>query len=237
MKRSPATRMVEDYVTLIWKAHEWPGGEPSTTDLAAQLGVTPSTVSANLKRLARDGLISYEPYGPIELTDDGRAIAIDIVRRHRIVETYLVEHLELSWDQVHDEANHRSTPFPTSYWTAWTPHSGTPPTTPTEPRSPTLTDGSRPITAKLSTRPNPAPPCKCCASRIARPTSSATSPDTESRSVPDLPSPTSAPRLRPSGSPSTTLRSTSASRPPLQYASAPEQTQKHTPLVPPRFRQ
>ena len=93
MKRSPATRMVEDYVTLIWKAHEWPGGEPSTTDLAAQLGVTPSTVSANLKRLARDGLISYEPYGPIELTDDGRAIAIDIVRRHRIVETYLVEHL------------------------------------------------------------------------------------------------------------------------------------------------
>ena len=106
MKRSPATRMVEDYVTLIWKAHEWPGGEPSTTDLAAQLGVTPSTVSANLKRLARDGLISYEPYGPIELTDDGRAIAIDIVRRHRIVETYLVEHLELSWDQVHDEANH-----------------------------------------------------------------------------------------------------------------------------------
>lgn len=59
MKRSPATRMVEDYVTLIWKAHEWPGGEPSTTDLAAQLGVTPSTVSANLKRLARDGLISY----------------------------------------------------------------------------------------------------------------------------------------------------------------------------------
>ena len=105
MKRSPATRMVEDYVTLIWKAHEWPGGEPSTTDLAAQLGVTPSTVSANLKRLARDGLISYEPYGPIELTDDGRAIAIDIVRRHRIVETYLVEHLELSWDQVHDEAN------------------------------------------------------------------------------------------------------------------------------------
>lgn len=105
MSRAPVSRMVEDYVTLIWKAREWQGGEPTTTDLATQLGVTPSTVSANLKRLARDGLISYEPYGSIELTEDGRAIAVDIVRRHRILETYLVQHLGLTWDQVHDEAN------------------------------------------------------------------------------------------------------------------------------------
>jgi DtxR family Mn-dependent transcriptional regulator len=105
MNRAPVTRMVEDYVTLIWKAHEWPGGQPTTTDLASQLGVTPSTVSANLKRLARDGLISYQPYGSIDLTDDGRTIAVDIVRRHRILETYLVQRLGLSWDQVHDEAN------------------------------------------------------------------------------------------------------------------------------------
>lgn len=45
MNRAPVTRMVEDYVTLIWKGREWPGGQPTTTDLAAQLGVTPSTVS------------------------------------------------------------------------------------------------------------------------------------------------------------------------------------------------
>nr|WP_225984015.1 metal-dependent transcriptional regulator [Epidermidibacterium keratini] len=99
------TRMVEDYVTLIWKAVEWPGGTPSTTDLADQLGVTASTVSANLKKLARDGYIEYEPYGRIELTDTGREVAIEIVRRHRILETYLVEQLGLSWDQVHDEAD------------------------------------------------------------------------------------------------------------------------------------
>lgn len=99
------SRMAEDYVTLIWKAYEWPGGEPATTDLAAALGVTPSTVSANLKKLARDGLIAYEPYGRIELTPEGRAIAIAVVRRHRIIETYLVERLGLSWDQVHDEAD------------------------------------------------------------------------------------------------------------------------------------
>lgn len=97
--------MVEDYVTLIWKAFEWPGGRPATTDLAEQLGVTASTVSANLKKLARDGYIDYEPYGLITLTEAGRQIAVEIVRRHRIVETYLVEALGLTWDQVHDEAD------------------------------------------------------------------------------------------------------------------------------------
>lgn len=61
--RPAVTRMVEDYVTLIWKAYEWPGGRPATTDLAEQLGVTASTVSANLKKLAKDGYLDYEPYG------------------------------------------------------------------------------------------------------------------------------------------------------------------------------
>lgn len=105
MPRPTVTRMVEDYVTLIWKAYEWPGGRPATTDLAEQLGVTASTVSANLKKLARDGYIDYEPYGLITLTEEGRTIAVEIVRRHRIVETYLVEALGLTWDQVHDEAD------------------------------------------------------------------------------------------------------------------------------------
>lgn len=105
MPTSPVSRTTEDYVTLIWKAHEWPGSEPTTSDLAASLGVTPPTVSANLKKLARDGFITYEPYGPIALTDAGRSIAVDIVRRHRIIETYLVQRLGLSWDEVHEEAD------------------------------------------------------------------------------------------------------------------------------------
>ncbi len=105
MPRPSVTRMVEDYVTLIWKAYEWPGGRPATTEMAEQLGVTASTVSANLKKLARDGYIDYEPYGQIVLTDVGRQIAVEIVRRHRIVESYLVEALGLTWDQVHDEAD------------------------------------------------------------------------------------------------------------------------------------
>lgn len=105
MPRPLVTRMVEDYLTAIWKAYEWPGGEPSTTDLATQLGVTASTVSANLKKLSRDGYIDYEPYGRIELTEAGRAVAVEIVRRHRVIESYLVQELDLGWDQVHDEAD------------------------------------------------------------------------------------------------------------------------------------
>ncbi|WP_207948148.1 metal-dependent transcriptional regulator [Metallococcus carri] len=97
--------MVEDYLTLIWKAYEWPGGQPSTTDMAARLGVTPSTVSANLKKLARDGFVHYEPYGVVELTGVGGQVAVEIVRRHRIIETYLMRQLGLGWDQVHDEAD------------------------------------------------------------------------------------------------------------------------------------
>lgn len=104
MVRPPASRLVEDYLTNIWKAQEW-GGAASTTELAATLGVTPSTVSSNLKKLARDGLLDYEPYGTIALAPAGRRIAITVVRRHRIIETYLHQELGLTWDQLHLEAD------------------------------------------------------------------------------------------------------------------------------------
>jgi DtxR family Mn-dependent transcriptional regulator len=105
MRNARITRVVEDYVTLIWKAYEWPGGAPSTTDLAAQLAVTPSTVSSTLKKLERDGFIAYEPYGAIELRPAGHDLAVEIIRRHRIVETYLHRELGMSWDEVHVEAD------------------------------------------------------------------------------------------------------------------------------------
>lgn len=101
------TRVTEDYLALIWKACEWPddGRHPNTTELAAALGVTASTVSASLKRLAREGMIKYRPYGTIELTEEGERIGRAVVRRHRIIETYLAESLGMPWDQVHDEAD------------------------------------------------------------------------------------------------------------------------------------
>jgi DtxR family Mn-dependent transcriptional regulator len=99
------SRMTEDYLTLIWKAYEWPGPPPSTTDLATSLGVGKPTVSANLKKLAREGYLEYEPYGAIGLTELGRVAAVAVVRRHRLLETYLVEQLGFTWDEVHDEAD------------------------------------------------------------------------------------------------------------------------------------
>lgn len=97
--------MTEDYLTIIWKTQEWPRDPVSTTEIASILSVTPSSVSANLKKLAREGLIDYEPYGRVDLTPAGREIALAVVRRHRILETYLVQCLGLGWDEVHVEAD------------------------------------------------------------------------------------------------------------------------------------
>lgn len=105
MGGSRVSTMTENYLKIIWKAQEWPDGSVSTSELASTLAVTPSSVSANLKKLARDGLIDYEPYGRIGLTPAGHEIAVMVVRRHRVLETYLVECLGLGWDEVHVEAD------------------------------------------------------------------------------------------------------------------------------------
>ncbi len=96
--------MTEDYLKIIWKSHEWSDDGITTNEIAAILGVTASSVSGNLSKLLREGYLDYEPYGPIKLSDKGEALAVQMVRRHRIIETYLVEHHGYSWDEVHDEA-------------------------------------------------------------------------------------------------------------------------------------
>lgn len=96
--------MAQDYLKLIWKSQEW-SDEPVTTNaLAGRLAVSPSTVSGNIKKLARQGLIDHTPYGAIQLSQDGRSAAVQMVRRHRLLETYLVVRLGYGWDEVHDEA-------------------------------------------------------------------------------------------------------------------------------------
>ncbi len=94
----------EDYLTAVFKSEEW-DDTATTSDLSALLGVTASTVSATLKKLSREGHIDYEPYGRFSLTDSGRAIAVGVLRRRRIIETYLAEALGLSSDEVHGEAD------------------------------------------------------------------------------------------------------------------------------------
>jgi DtxR family Mn-dependent transcriptional regulator len=100
------TRMAQDYVSAIWKSEEWSDQHAAAGDIAARLGVATSTVSGNLKKLVADGLVEHERYGAVTLTADGRAAAVQMVRRHRLLETYLVERLGYGWDEVHDEAEH-----------------------------------------------------------------------------------------------------------------------------------
>ncbi|PPK92268.1 DtxR family Mn-dependent transcriptional regulator [Kineococcus xinjiangensis] len=98
------TSTTEDYLKEVWTAREWTD-EPVTTSLLAQrMGFSRSTVSEAVRKLTDQGLLAHERYGSIELTEEGRAAAVGMVRRHRLIETFLVEYLGYGWDEVHDEA-------------------------------------------------------------------------------------------------------------------------------------
>lgn len=75
-----------------------------TNELAAQLGVKPATANDMLKKLKEKQLINYEKYGKSSLTTDGKKRAIEVVRKHRLWETFLYEHLGFTWDEVHEVA-------------------------------------------------------------------------------------------------------------------------------------
>ena len=96
--------MAQDYLKAIWSAQEWSDDRVTTGLLADRLGVGPSTVSETVRRLTAQGLVGHEPYGGVWLTDVGRRYALAMVRRHRLLETYLVSELGYAWDEVHDEA-------------------------------------------------------------------------------------------------------------------------------------
>src|SRR6186713_2874174 len=72
--------------------------------LAAAVGVTPGTATTMVKTLAESGLVEYEPYTGVALTDAGEKLAALVVRRHRVVELFLVRVMGYRWDEVHDEA-------------------------------------------------------------------------------------------------------------------------------------
>lgn len=78
----------------------------TTGQLAAELRVSPGTVTSMLKTLADSGLVEYRPYEGARLTDAGRSLALRMLRRHRLIELFLVKTLRLTWDQVHEEAEH-----------------------------------------------------------------------------------------------------------------------------------
>ena len=98
------TPVAQDYLKFIWCAREWSSAPVTTKMLAQRLGVGAPTVSETVRRLTVQGLVAHAPYGEITLTDVGRAHAVAMVRRHRLLETYLVRELGYGWDEVHDEA-------------------------------------------------------------------------------------------------------------------------------------
>jgi DtxR family Mn-dependent transcriptional regulator len=97
-------RSVQDCLKTVWLAQEWSSDAVTTTGLAQRLGLSPSTVSEAVKKLTAQGLLSRPAHGGIVLTDRGRDVAVQMVRRHRILEAFLTGHLGYSWDEVHEEA-------------------------------------------------------------------------------------------------------------------------------------
>lgn len=95
---------VEDYAKAIYKLQNRSGRPVTTNALAGQLGVTPGSASAMLKRLDRLELVRHVPYHGVEMTPRGAGLALEVIRHHRLLELYLAESLGLGWDRVHAEA-------------------------------------------------------------------------------------------------------------------------------------
>ena len=98
------TAVAQDYLKVIWNAQEWSLEKVSTKMLAEKIGVSASTASESIRKLAEQGLVDHEKYGAVTLTESGRRAALAMVRRHRLLEAFLVKELGYSWDEVHDEA-------------------------------------------------------------------------------------------------------------------------------------
>ncbi|WP_454117501.1 metal-dependent transcriptional regulator [Microbacterium lacticum] len=95
---------IDDYLKTIYHHTEWQTVAITPSQLAAELSLAPSTVTEMVQKLAAAGLVSHRPYGPVSLTDAGRSRAAAIIRRHRLIETWLVREFGYAWDEVHDEA-------------------------------------------------------------------------------------------------------------------------------------
>lgn len=112
MTSSPVTRTVprttvdaaDDYVKTIYSHTEWQPDPITPNQLATRLGLAPSSVTEMVKKLHAAGLVDHRPYGPITLTLAGERRALAMLRRHRLIETWLVNVHGYGWDEVHDEA-------------------------------------------------------------------------------------------------------------------------------------
>src|SRR3954466_3473631 len=103
LQHEALTRSVEDYLKAIYRLTP-EGRAAGTSEIANLLELAPASVSGMVKRLSEHGLLEHVPYRGVQLTEEGRRAALRIVRRHRLIEAYLVEFLGYPWDTGDDEA-------------------------------------------------------------------------------------------------------------------------------------
>jgi DtxR family transcriptional regulator, Mn-dependent transcriptional regulator len=103
-KPAATSEAIEDYAKAIYTLSRRSGGPVGTSELAARLGVAPATTTAMLKRLDGLGLVDHQPYHGVSLTTAGERVALEVIRHHRLLESYLSEALGMPWDRVHEEA-------------------------------------------------------------------------------------------------------------------------------------
>jgi DtxR family Mn-dependent transcriptional regulator len=101
---SERSSAVEDYAKAIYALECRGGGAVTTNALAERLGVTAGSASGMVKRLGELGLVEHQPYHGVSLTPEGRRVALEVLRHHRLLELYLAESLGVPWDRVHEEA-------------------------------------------------------------------------------------------------------------------------------------
>ncbi len=98
------SQAVQDYTKAIYALELRDGEAVSTNALADRLGVTAASASGMVKRLDELGLVEHQPYRGVSLTENGRRVALEVMRHHRLLELYLVQSLGVPWDRVHQEA-------------------------------------------------------------------------------------------------------------------------------------
>lgn len=102
-KEKPVTTQAEEYLEAIFRL-ETKSGFARTMELARDLEVVPGSITNTIENLEGKGLVTHEPYKGVKLTDQGRKIAVNIIRKHRLAERLLTDLLNLDWSTVHDSA-------------------------------------------------------------------------------------------------------------------------------------
>jgi DtxR family Mn-dependent transcriptional regulator len=99
-----SSSVVEDYLKAIFRLQETEEPPIAPSRIADRLEVTTPTVTSMMETLAEEGLVDREKYAGVTLTEEGEAVALEILRHHRLIEAYLAEHLDYAWSEVHEEA-------------------------------------------------------------------------------------------------------------------------------------